>query len=105
MSLRLAALLAAAVTLAGCTDADWDRTMSFAGFDDAPAAPAVPARAMPVAPRALAAAAPAQPAGPDPFCQGVATHDSTSNGFDAATQTQVFGRSYAQCLAVFGPGR
>lgn len=97
MSLRLAALLAAAVTLAGCTDADWDRTMSFAGFDDAPAAPAAPARARPVAP--------AQPAGPDPFCQGVARHDSTANGFDTQTQSQVFARSYAQCLAVFGPGR
>lgn len=102
MSLRLAALLAAAVMLAGCTDADWDRTMSFAGFDDAPAVPAAPAAATP-APRALAAAAPVQ--GPDPFCQGVARHDSTANGFDTQTQSQVFARSYAQCLAVFGPGR
>lgn len=104
MAFRIALLLAAALVLAGCTDADWDRAASFAGLDDA--APQDAAAAPVPAPIPSAPARPVVTAtGDDPFCHGVATHDSTAGAFDAPTQSRVFAQSYSQCLAIFGPGR
>ena len=109
MKLRLVAVLAAAVSLSACTDADWSHTMSFIGVDDTtqrrPAPRPVARRAMPAAPVATAAPAQtAQVAGPNPFCASVAKQDSERNAFDAATQQGVFVRSYQQCVTIFGNG-
>jgi hypothetical protein len=84
--------------LAGCTDADWDHALNYAGAKDADETPAAPPQ--PSQPQTAAEAAPAQPANGD-FCRGVAAQDATHNDFDPATQTRVFARSYAQCLALY----
>jgi hypothetical protein len=105
MKLRLVAVLAAAISLSACTDADWSHTMSFIGVDDTtqPAPRPVARRAMPAAPVATAAPAQtAQVAGANPFCASVAKQDSERNAFDAATQQGVFVRSYQQCVTIFG---
>ena len=97
MVLRIVAALAAITLLAGCSDADWDQAGTFLGLDSPAPPPTAPvAAATPVPPPA--------PGQPDPFCAGVATHDSAENGFDATTQARVFTQSYGQCLAIFGPG-
>ena len=102
MKLRLVAVLAAAVSLSACTDADWSHTMSFIGVDDTtqPAPRPVARRAMPAA--TAAPAQTAQVAGANPFCASVAKQDSERNVFDAATQQGVFVRSYQQCVTIFG---
>lgn len=106
MKLRLVAVLAAAVSLSACTDADWSHTMSFIGVDDTTqrqAAPRPVARRAVPAPAATAAPAQtAQVAGANPFCASVAKQDSERNAFDAATQQGVFVRSYQQCVTIFG---
>jgi hypothetical protein len=94
--MRVPLLLIALPLLAGCTDADWNRLMSFGGGSDNPAASAQMARAAPAPAPAQAAAA------PDPFCLGVAKQDATTNGFDQATQGRVAIRSYQQCVGIFG---
>lgn len=100
MALRIALLLAAALVLAGCTDADWDQAASFAGLDDAAPQDSAPVPVPVPAPRPVVTAS-----GDDPFCHGVAAHDSTAGAFDAPTQAHVFAQSYSQCLAIFGSGR
>ena len=88
--------------LAGCTDADWDHVLNYGGGKDADetaAAPSAPSQPQAQA-QAAAEAPPAQPANAD-FCRGVAAQDATDNDFDPATQTRVFARSYAQCLALY----
>jgi len=105
MKLRFIAVLAAAISLSACTDADWSHTMSFIGVDDTTqAAPAPRPVARRVAPIAAAPAQPAQVAGVNPFCASVAKQDSERNAFDAATQQGVFVRSYQQCVTIFGNG-
>jgi predicted component of type VI protein secretion system len=97
--------------LAGCTDADWDRTLNYVypASDDAavtsevdgqPAAAS--AHAASTAPAAISstAASTEQPANAD-FCRAVATQDATANGFDQETQQRVFARSYGQCVAIY----
>jgi hypothetical protein len=92
--------------LAGCTDADWDHVMNYGGLQDADAAPgdASPQPSRPAtvaeAPATLASAPSGEPANAD-FCRGVAAQDATSNDFDPATQSRVYARSYAQCLAIY----
>ena len=114
-AMRLAALLCAALLLAGCSDADWDHLMRFgdaprvadrtgpapiataaqdAGVKDAGAQDAGQA-AQPVAASAAAA--------PNAFCLSVANQRATSDGFDAATQARMAISNYRQCVAIFGP--
>jgi hypothetical protein len=94
--------------LAGCTDADWDRTLNYVypASDDAAVTsegdgqPATAsAHAAPPAISSTAASA-EQPANAD-FCRAVATQDATANGFDQETQQRVFARSYGQCVAIY----
>ena len=90
--------------LAGCTDADWNKLLSFGpsgnGQSTAQARPATVATA---APAAIAAPAPAPaPAQPNPFCLGVARQDATTNDFDTPTQQKAAVESYQQCVAIFG---
>lgn len=110
--MRVWPLLILVPFLAGCTDADWDRMLGFAGSDNArrqPVAVATPARA-PVAATAPAPTAPAQPAAapvqaaaqPNPFCLGVARQDAMTHDFDTGTQQKVAIRSYQQCVQIFG---
>ena len=82
---------------AGCTDSDWNHLLSFGGVggaDEDAASPVQPATAAATADPAAA------PANAD-FCKNVAAQDATSNGFDQATQQQVFQRSYAQCVSIY----
>jgi hypothetical protein len=113
--------LAFCLLLAGCTDADWDRSLNYVypAPDDAdltsdaspPPAPASPNTAsIPSAPATVSQTsasntasipnAPGAPANAD-FCRAVATQDATANGFDQATQQRVFARSYGQCVAIY----
>jgi hypothetical protein len=95
---RLAFVLATAVLLAGCTDADWDHALSYAGLggDQAKPAPAdAPQSDAEAAPKSQAVAA-----APDPWCDEVAkaAHaEAASQGFDAATQKNRAQASYQQC--------
>jgi hypothetical protein len=109
--------------LAGCTDADWDRSLNYVYpapddadlTSDASPPPATAAAgpntaSIPSAPATVSQTAasntasipnaPAQPANAD-FCRAVATQDATANGFDPATQQRVFARSYGQCVAIY----
>jgi hypothetical protein len=94
--------------LAGCTDADWDRTLNYVypASDDAAVTSeddgqpsAASAHAAPAAISSTAASA-EQPANAD-FCRAVATQDANGYGFDPATQQRVFARSYGQCVAIY----
>ncbi len=70
--------------------------MTYSGLGtDQQAAVAMPAPAPVPQPQAAAA--------PDTsFCQAVAKQDAAGDGFDAATQSRVFQRSFQQCVALFG---
>ena len=88
---------------AGCTDSDWNHLLSYGGMggsDEDAASPVQPATAAPAATATAEPAGAAQPANAD-FCRNVAAQDATRNGFDQATQQQVFQRSYAQCVAIY----
>jgi len=87
---------------AGCTDSDWNHLLSYGGMgssDEDAASPAQPATAAATA-TAEPAAATQLPANAD-FCKNVAAQDATRNGFDQATQQEVFKRSFAQCVAIY----
>jgi hypothetical protein len=92
--MRIAVLLLALPLLAGCSDTDWSRLMSFDGIRDH----------QEVAQAAVAPTPPPPPAVPasNAFCMGVANEDATSNGYDLATQQRVAQQSYGQCVAIFG---
>ena len=86
---------------AGCTDSDWNHLLSYGGMgggDEDAASSVQPATAAAAATAEPAAAA--QPANAD-FCKNVAAQDATRNGFDQATQQEVFKRSFAQCVAIY----
>jgi hypothetical protein len=107
MNIRIAACLAVAVFLSGCSDQDWNHALSFVGVNGgrANAAPATSAQAAPSTPRpATVPARTAAEAAPKPneFCESVAAQDSQGNDFDSATQRRVFVQSYQQCVAIFG---
>ena len=88
---------------AGCTDSDWNHLLSYGGMggEDEDAASAVqPATAAATATVEPAAAGQQLPANAD-FCKNVAAQDATRNGFDQATQQEVFKRSFAQCVAIY----
>jgi hypothetical protein len=85
---------------AGCTDSDWNHLLSYGGMgggDEDAASPVQPAAATAAAEPAAAAQLPANA----DFCKNVAAQDATRNGFDQATQQEVFKRSFAQCVAIY----
>ncbi len=89
--------------LAGCTDADWDHALRYTGVGqdtvaaDEPVPGAQPAAAMPVA----AAMPPSIAQTNTEFCTAVAKQDAAGDGFDDATQTRMFQRSFQQCVTLF----
>jgi hypothetical protein len=96
MKKRLA--LTFCLLLAGCSDADWNGALNYAGLGgdtDATADTAVEPAA-PAAPGTQAQAVPNSD-----ICRAVATEDATQNGFDPATQQRVFARSYSQCVTIY----
>ena len=103
MKYRVLAALFATVVLGGCTDADWDSTLSYVGLSDTPqAAPAQPAEAQQAGtqPAAEAAAAPA-----DDWCIQIAkaaAQEAADLGFDRPTQQNRAKVTYQQCVR--GPG-
>jgi hypothetical protein len=110
MKIHIAAFLAAACFVSGCSDQDWNHALTFTGLggshDNPSAEPATAAqREAPAPMRAQVASAPipegAQPQ-PNAFCESVASQDSQGNNYDPATQRRVFVQSYQQCVAVFG---
>ena len=89
--------------LSGCSDADWDHALNYAGMSGVSGEPEeAPPKSVPSA----AASAPVTEtaAAPDPggtsFCRSVAMQDAGDNGFDPATQQRVYACSYAQCMAM-----
>ncbi len=94
MMRRALAVLFAAGLLGGCTDADWDHALSYAGLDSAGPPPAEePAAPAPVA----AQAAPTTNA----WCgeaAKAAQSEAAAEGFDAATQQHRAQTLFAQCL-------
>jgi hypothetical protein len=100
--MRKSLLLIFCLLLAGCSDADWDHTLNYAGLRGSVEEPEVEAQksapASVTTPSAETAAAQSS-AGTD-FCRSVAMQDASDNGFDQATQQRVYARSYAQCAAL-----
>jgi len=112
--MRAWTVLALLPLLAGCTDSDWNRLLSFGpSGNNLRAAPVATARrtavatAAPVAAPASASAPASAPAAaaaaqPDPFCLGIARQDATTNDFDPSTQQKAVVSSYQQCVQIFG---
>ena len=113
MNIRIITAGLAAVLLCGCTDADWDRAMTYTGLgpseqsepsrgDQSASPQSEPSR--PVAARTEVVTAPLaadQAAGPDSWCQQVAksaADEAAGNGFDAATQRRRAESTYRQCV-------
>ena len=95
--------LTLALFAAGCTDSDWNHLLNYGGMGNSEEEAAAPVEPATQAPAATATAGPAgfaQPANAD-FCKNVAAQDATRNGFDQATQQEVFQRSYSQCVAIY----
>ena len=92
---RVAAVAVLACVLAGCTDADWDHSLSYIGMNQSPdAAPAAQANAAPQA------ATPAAPAAEDDWCvtaSKAAEREAREQGFDAATQHHRAETALQQC--------
>lgn len=86
-------VLFAAVLLGGCTDADWDHTLSYVGLDSGAPPPAA-------APAAVAAATPAESA-ENSWCveaAKAAQREAAEQGFDSATQHYRAQVTYRQCV-------
>jgi hypothetical protein len=90
--------------LAGCTDSEWNKLLSFgdAGDNPRPTVVAAPARVATVAPAPAPVSAPPVAALPNAFCLGVARQDATTNDFDTSSQQKAAVQSYQQCVAIFG---
>lgn len=107
MKIRIAAFLAAACLVSGCSDQDWNHALTFTGLggahDDALDAQPVARAPAPMTAQVTTAPIPdgAQPR-PNAFCESVASQDTQGNNYDPATQRRVFVQSYQQCVAVFG---
>ena len=110
--MRLMPVLMLLPLLAGCTDSDWNRLLSYGGSDRDDATPArvatvqpppAPTPAPPPAPAApVGAPAAAAAAALNPFCLGIARQDAMTHDFDTPTQQKVAARSYQQCVQIFG---
>ena len=95
-------LIAVALLLCGCTDADWDHLASF----DSPVSETRVAQPAPESPTSVAEVqTPVEQTAPqtDVWCQQVAQDALTRaarNGFDSATQQSMVKSSYSQCAAL-----
>ena len=94
MKMRLPAVFGAILLLAGCTDSDWDNTMSYIGMTPQPKMTPPVALAQP---QTSTLTAPSYR-----FCHAVASQDASKNEFDLATQERIAASSFRQCVAVFG---
>jgi len=108
MKYRVVAVLFAAVVLGGCTDADWDRTLSYVGLGETPpAAPVQPAEAQEAQQPGTPPVAQAETAAPaDDWCSRIAkaaAQEAADQGFDEPTQQNRARVTYQQCLR--GDGR
>ncbi|MDE2133028.1 MAG: hypothetical protein KGM97_00385 [Alphaproteobacteria bacterium] len=98
MNMRIIGAVFAGFLLAGCTDADWDHAMSYAGLgqSDQTASPqAAPADESVAAPTPAAQASKS-----DDWCREIAkaaAADAAGNGFDAPTQQHRAEVTYRQC--------
>lgn len=98
MIYRFAAVALLACVVAGCTDADWDHALSYAGLSDNP---------QPAAQPAATAAVPADAAsGPVPTMDNwctesakAAAREAREYGFDEATQRRRAEQALKQCQA------
>jgi len=100
MKIHIAAFLAAACLVSGCSDQDWNHALTFTGLGGAhDNSAAEPAAAAQVASAPIPEGAQPQP---NAFCESVASQDAQGNNYDPATQRRVFVQSYQQCVAVFG---
>jgi hypothetical protein len=94
---RVALAVCAAILLAGCTDADWDKAMATVEFGD-PAAPD-PSAVPPSQPNPAQAAVDAS--SQEAWCRLVAQStmsEAAADGFDAQTQKLRGEAQYRQCL-------
>lgn len=101
MNMRIVVAALAACLLAGCTDADWDHTLSRVGLGPATTAEADPPARPATAPVAQADPVAGQPVASDQWCRevaGAAATEAVSNGFDAATQQHRAQVAYSQCV-------
>jgi hypothetical protein len=97
-------VLAVLPLMAGCTDTDWNKLLSFGSSGEEArhstvAAAASASTPAPVASPSVPSSAAAQP---NDFCLGVARQNATTNDFDTATQQKAAVQSYQQCVAIFG---
>ncbi len=100
MNMRIIGAVFAGLLLAGCTDADWDHAMSYAGLgqSDQTAPATEPVAATPA--ETPAAAGAAQVSTSEAWCREIAkaaSDDAAGNGFDAATQQHRAELTYRQC--------
>ena len=101
MRLPIVAMSLTACLLAGCTDADWDHALSFAGAEQAEPAGSPDASAQPPPPVASAAAG--QP--DESWCKEAAGYERDNaaiQGFDAATQQRAYATRFNQCMQAQG---
>ncbi|MDR3527287.1 MAG: hypothetical protein P4L57_08390 [Rhizomicrobium sp.] len=91
---RVAAVAVLACLLGGCTDANWDHSLSYIGLGERPAP------AAPVSPPTTTAPPAAMPQS-DPWCEAAgkaAAQESREQGFDEATQRRQAEAARLQCL-------
>ena len=94
--------------LTGCTDADYDKGLSYFGLDEVRLAPqespshyAAEYNSIRqssndlLSPQKIVADA-------NPFCESVAMQDANENAFDQATKQRFFTSIYRQCVIMFG---
>lgn len=95
MFYRVAAVAILACALAGCTDADWDHTLSYVGMNQSQDQAAAP-QANPAAQSPAPAAAVAE----DDWCvtaSKAAEREAREEGFDIATQRNRAATTLRQC--------
>lgn len=96
---RLIFVFAAAVLLAGCTDADWDHALGYVGLDKQPQKTEWGDNKPVQDASSQAAPAPAA-AAPDEWCAEVAKAtqaEAADQGFDASSQKTRAQQAYQQC--------
>lgn len=94
MKMRIIGAVFAGLALAGCSDSDWNTTMSYVGLGQSDSAAQASAAAEPVAAPTPAASK------SDDWCREIAkaaSDDAAGNGFDAATQRHRAKLTYRQC--------
>ncbi len=97
---RIAAVAIVAFVLGGCTDTDWDRTLSYVGMGDRPSRETAPAMTTTAANAPSSAEADSAPRR-DTWCDLAARSaeiEAREQGFDAATQRRQAEQALRQCL-------